>query len=92
MTDQPAGNLALAAVFPDRQPSFVIESSWQAMMVLSGVSDIIEPKLKISGSNSFGLFSIPSYFFHSFEGVKHGMATTYSPTRAPEPRIPSDHS
>lgn len=42
MTAQPAGNLALAAVFPDRQPSFVIESSWQAMMVLSGVSDIIE--------------------------------------------------
>jgi hypothetical protein len=40
MTDQRAGNSVLVVVFLDHQPSSVIESSWRAMMVLSGASDI----------------------------------------------------
>ena len=61
------------------------------MMVLSGVSDIIEPNKNL-GLKLFWPVLNPVVFLSFFEGVKHGMATTYSPTRAPEPRIPSDHS
>jgi hypothetical protein len=65
MTDQRAGNLVLAVVFPDRQLSFVIESSWQAMMVLSGVSDIIEPNKNL-GFELFWPVLNPVVFFSFF--------------------------
>jgi len=62
MTGYCAGNLTLAVVFLDHQPLFVIESSSQVMMVSSGVLDTIKPD-KIP--NSFELFSISLYSFHS---------------------------
>ena len=59
-------------------------------MVLSGASDSIEPN-KTLGLILFWPVFDPVVFLSFFEGVKHGMATTYSQARTAQPWIPSDH-